>query len=371
MRRPYRIAVLPGDGVGPEVVPQAIKVLDAIHEQHRVAFEFQEAAIGGAAIDQTGSPLPDQTLELATWSDAVLLGAVGGPRWESLDYLVRPERGLLGLREKLGLYANLRPVKLYPMLIDASTLRKEVVEGTDLLVVRELTGGIYFGRPKGIRKYRNGEKGVNTEVYTTREIERIAVIAFEVAKKRSSRVVSVDKANVLESSELWRRVVTQRHRDYPEVHLSHLYVDNCAMQLIRDPRQFDVILTTNMFGDILSDEAAQLTGSIGMLPSASLGRARRKGSGNSAPLRKGLYEPVHGSAPDIAGSDRANPIAMILSAAMMMKYSLSLEEPAEAIENAVLSVLAQGYRTPDILSDGTKPAGTCEMGDRIARQIAG
>jgi 3-isopropylmalate dehydrogenase len=364
MSRPFRVAVLPGDGIGQEVVPPAVRVLEAISKKHGLAFEFREAIVGGQAIDQYGVPLPEQALSIAKECDAVLLGAVGGPKWEGLDYSIRPERALLGLREGLGLYANLRPAKLFPMLAEASSLKREVIDGIDLLVVRELTGGIYFGKPKGIKKYRSGEKGVNTEVYTTKEIIRISKIAFEAARKRRRKVISVDKANVLESSELWRRVVTQVHQDYSDVDLSHMYVDNCAMQLIRNPRQFDVILTTNMFGDILSDEAAQLTGSIGMLPSASLGNAPGRGR-----VRRGLYEPVHGSAPDIVGQDKANPIATILSTAMMLKYSFGLEKPSDEIEGAVLRVLEQGYRTADIISPGMKLLGTQEVANLILQEI--
>jgi len=348
-----RIAVLAGDGVGQEIVPEAVKLLKAVGERFHHAFEFVTGDVGGYAIDKVGVPLPQETLALAKQSDAVLLGAVGGPRWEGLAYSLRPERALLGLREQLGLFANLRPAKLYPMLAEASTLKREVIEGIDLLVVRELTGGIYFGKPKGIEKTAGGEKGVNTEVYTTEEIRRIAKVAFEVARKRRRRVTSVDKANVLESSELWRRVVIEVHTGYPDVELSHMYVDNCAMQLIRNPRQFDVLLTTNLFGDILSDEAAMLTGSIGMLPSASLG------------ARAGLYEPIHGSAPDIAGKNLANPIATIASAAMMLAYTFHLEKEAEAVEHAIFKALEQGYRTKDIHSHGTKLVGTTEMGQVI------
>jgi 3-isopropylmalate dehydrogenase len=372
--RPYKIAALPGDGIGQEVVPQALRVLEVISKKHHLEFKFVEAAVGGQAIDRYGVPLPDESLEIARSSDAVLLGAVGGPKWEDLDYSIRPERALLKLREELGLFANLRPAKLFPMLADASTLKRDVIEGIDLLVVRELTGGIYFGRPKGIKKYRGGEKGVNTEVYTTKEISRIARIGFEAAQKRRKRLTSVDKANVLESSELWRRIVTELHHDYPDVELSHMYVDNCAMQLIRNPKQFDVILTTNMFGDILSDEAAQLTGSIGMLPSASLGKAHRsrraKAHQTQGQMRRGMYEPVHGSAPDIGGQDKANPIATILSAAMMLKYSFGLDKASEEIESAVLRVLEQGYRTGDIMSAGMKCVSTREMGEHILSEIA-
>jgi len=352
-----RIAVLPGDGIGREIVPQAVQALELVAAQFGHSFTFTQAVVGGAAIDETGRPLPDATLKLAKESDAILLGAVGGPKWEGLAYEVRPERALLGLREQLGLYANLRPAKLYPMLAGASTLKPEVVGGTDMLVVRELTGGIYFGRPKGIEKTAEGERGVNTEVYTTAEVTRIAKVAFEAARKRRKKVTSVDKANVLESSELWRRVVIGVAKGYPDVELTHLYVDNCAMQLVRNPTQFDVLVTTNLFGDILSDEAAMLTGSIGMLPSASIGSA------------VGMYEPIHGSAPDIAGQDLANPIATIASAAMMLSYSFNLDKEAAAIERAILLVLEQGYRTKDIQSPGGKLVGTKEMGRLIRAEL--
>ncbi|MBI3603360.1 MAG: 3-isopropylmalate dehydrogenase, partial [Nitrospirae bacterium] len=322
-----QIAVLAGDGVGQEIVPEAVKLLRAVAERFHHTFEFIDGLVGGQAIDRVGVPLPDETLTLAKKSDAVLLGAVGGPKWEGLEYRLRPERALLGLREQLGLFANLRPAKLYPMLADASTLKREVIEGIDLLVVRELTGGIYFGKPKGIEKTAEGERGINTEVYTTEEIRRIAKVAFDAARKRRRKVMSVDKANVLESSELWRRVVIEVHKGYPDVELTHMYVDNCAMQLIRNPKQFDVLVTTNLFGDILSDEAAMLTGSIGMLPSASIG------------AKAGMYEPIHGSAPDIAGKNLANPIATIASAAMLLAYQLRLDKEAEAVERAILTTL--------------------------------
>ncbi len=351
------IATLPGDGVGHEVLPEAIKVLDAIAKRFGQQFEFVPAIVGGAAIDATGQPLPDATLDIAKRSDAVLLGAVGGPKWEGLDYSIRPERALLGLRKELGMFANLRPAKLFPMLADASTLKLEVLAGLDLLVVRELTGGIYFGEPRGVEATPTGKKGFNTEVYTTEEITRIARVAFEAAQQRGKHVTSVDKANVLESSELWRQVVIEVHKDYPSVCLDHIYVDNCAMQLIRDPRQFDVLVTTNLFGDILSDEAAMLTGSIGMLPSASLGD------------KHAMYEPVHGSAPDIAGKNIANPIAMIASASMMLTHSFHLVDEANAIENGIFSALDQGYRTHDTQSPGCTTIGTKEMGDRIVEAI--
>ena len=352
------IAVLAGDGIGREVVPEAVKLLKAVGERFGHVFEFVSGDVGGQAIDKIGVPLPQETLTLAKQAAAVLLGAVGGPKWEGLEYSLRPERGLLGLREQLGLFANLRPAKLYPMLAEASTLKRDVIEGLDLLVVRELTGGIYFGKPKGIEKIPGGERGINTEVYTTQEIRRIAKIAFEAARKRRRRVTSVDKANVLESSELWRRVVNEVHRDFPDVELSHMYVDNCAMQLVRNPKQFDVLVTTNLFGDILSDEAAMLTGSIGMLPSASLG------------AHAGLYEPIHGSAPDIAGKNLANPIATIASAALMLSYTFHLEKEAEAVESAILRTLDQGYRTKDIHSPGTRLVGTSEMGNAVLKNFA-
>ena len=353
-----KIAVLAGDGVGREIVPEAVKVLQAIGEKYQHSFEFVSADIGGQAIDKVGVPLPQETLALAKQSDAVLLGAVGGPKWEGLEYSLRPERALLGIREALGLYANLRPAKVYPNLLDASTLKREVIDGIDILVVRELTGGIYFGKPKGIEKLPNGEeRGVNTEVYTTEEIRRIGKVAFEAARKRRKKVTSVDKANVLESSELWRRVMIDVQKSYPDVELHHIYVDNAAMQLVRNPRQFDVMVCNNIFGDILSDEAAMLTGSIGMLPSASIG------------AKVGLFEPIHGSAPDIAGKNIANPIATIASAGMMLSYAFKLEKEAEAIEQAIVKTLDLGYRTKDIQSPGTRVVGTTEMGDAILRNL--
>ncbi|MBI5185161.1 MAG: 3-isopropylmalate dehydrogenase [Nitrospinae bacterium] len=352
------ILALPGDGIGAEVVKEGLKVLDAVSKKHGFTYNLKNGLVGGAAYDATGNPLPPETLRMAKEAAAVLLGAVGGPKWEPLDYSVRPERALLGLRSELGLFANLRPARVFPELADASTLKREVVEGTDLLVVRELTGGIYFGKPKGITMLEDGtERGVNTLVYTTGEIERIAKVAFEIARKRGKKVASIDKANVLECTELWRRVVTKVHKDFQDVALSHMYVDNCAMQLIRNPKQFDVILTTNMFGDILSDEAAMLTGSIGMLPSASIG------------LKNGMYEPVHGSAPDIAGQGKANPLATILSVGMMLKYSFGLLAAAEAIDRAVSSALKKGYRTPDIMAPGCGAVGTAEMGDKVVENL--
>lgn len=353
-----RIAVLSGDGIGREIVPQAIRVLEAIGARFGHQFECLPAQVGGEAIDATGFPLPPETLALAKSADAVLLGAVGGPKWEGLEYDRRPERALLGLREQLGLFANLRPAKMYSSLVGASTLKPEVVDGIDVLVVRELTGGIYFGKPKGIETTPTGYRGVNTEVYTTEEIRRIAEVAFQAARKRRKLVTSVDKANVLESSELWRREVIAVHKQYPDVELRHMYVDNCAMQLVRYPKQFDVIVTTNLFGDILSDEAAMLTGSIGMLPSASVGST------------VGMYEPIHGSAPDIAGKNLANPIGTIASVAMMLAFSFDLTKEASMIEEAIQKTLEQGYRTKDIESTGTTLLGTKEMGDRILSNLS-
>lgn len=352
-----KIAVFSGDGIGQEIVPEAIKVLNAIAERFGHSFECEYAQVGGTAIDATGFPLPPDSLKLAKTSDAVLLGAVGGPKWEGLEYERRPERALLGLREQLGLFANLRPAKIYSALIDASTLKPEVIDGIDVLVVRELTGGIYFGKPKGIEETATGHKGINTEVYTTEEIRRISEVAFKAAQKRRRLVTSIDKANVLESSELWRRVITEVHKNYPDVELRHMYVDNCAMQLVRNPKQFDVIVTTNLFGDILSDEAAMLTGSIGMLPSASVGST------------VGMFEPIHGSAPDIAGQNMANPIGTIASLAMMLQYSFDLSKEAELIEQAIQTTLDQGYRTKDIESAGTTLLGTKEMGDKILQNL--
>ena len=354
----YKIAVLPGDGVGPEVTREAMKVVRRVADLFHLGFELKEALIGGASLDQSGKPLTDETLNLAKNSDCVFLGAVGGLKWEKVGYALRPEQALLTLRRELGAYANLRPAKVFPGLAASSPLKKEVVEGTDLVVVRELTGGIYFGEPKGIEKLPNGEeKGINTEVYTTHEIRRIAERAFQLARRRHRRIVSVDKANVLESSLLWRRVVTEVGKTYPDVKLEHQYVDNCAMQLVKNPRQFDVILTSNLFGDILSDEAAVVTGSIGMLPSASLGD------------HHAIYEPVHGSAPDIAGQNKANPLAAILSAAMMLESTFQLFDVALAVEHAVETVLLAGFRTADIYQEGATLVGSSEMGDRVLQEI--
>jgi len=353
----YKIAVLPGDGIGAEIVPEAVKVLQAIGEKYNHQFYFQEALVGGAAIDAVGKPLPEETLKLCQESQAILLGAIGGPKWESIPVELRPEVGaLLPLRKNLGLYANLRPAFLFPDLLDASTLKTEVIRDVDILVVRELTGGLYFGE-KTRKQTEEGEIATDVCAYSTLEIERICRLAFEIARKRRKHLTSVDKANVIETSRLWRDVVSRLAAEYPDVELVHMYVDNCAMQLIRNPRQFDVIVTENLFGDILTDEASMLTGSIGMLPSASLGGA------------VGLYEPSHGSAPDIAGQKKANPLATILSAAMMLDYSFNLNREAREIEDAVRQVLAEGYRTPDIYEKGKILVNTEQMGDQVTRKI--
>ena len=354
-----KIAVLPGDGIGIEIVAQAVKVLDCLNKDFGLNVEMEYGLVGGAAYDKTGSPLPEATLKMAKEADAVLLGAVGGYKWESLDISVRPEKGLLGLRSELELFANLRPAILYPQLAHASTLKEEVVSGLDIMIVRELTGGIYFGQPRGIKTLDNEEKqGFNTLIYKESEIERIAHVAFETAMKRDKRLCSVDKANVLECTELWREVMIRVGKQYPQVELSHMYVDNAAMQLVRAPKQFDVMVTTNMFGDILSDCAAMLTGSIGMLPSASMDKNQ-----------KGMYEPIHGSAPDIAGQDMANPLATILSVAMMLRYSLDSEELAVKVEKAVETVLNKNLRTADIYTDDDIKIGTEAMGDAVVAAL--
>jgi len=352
-----KIAVLPGDGIGPEIVAQAVKVLKALA---RKGLELEEALVGGAGYDAAGDPLPAPTLALARTADAILFGSVGGPQYDQLPRAKRPEQALLRLRKELGLFANLRPATIYPELAGASTLKPEIVAGLDLLILRELTGDIYFGEPRGIRAGEDGEReGFDTMRYSESEIRRIAHVAFSAARKRRRKLCSVDKANVLETSQLWREVVTAVGREYPDVELSHMYVDNAAMQLLRLPKQFDVIVTGNMFGDILSDEASMLTGSIGMLPSASLD-ARGKG----------LYEPIHGSAPDIAGKDVANPLATILSAAMMLRYSLNQDDAAQRVEGAVRKVLAAGLRTADIHAPGTTRVGTMAMGDAVVAALA-
>ncbi|GBL46799.1 3-isopropylmalate dehydrogenase [Sulfuriferula multivorans] len=349
-----KIAVLPGDGIGPEVTAQAVKVLQALNSDG-FRIEMEHAAIGGAGYDAAGDPLPDATLKLARESDAILLGAVGGYQYDTLPRPMRPEQGLLRIRKELNLFANLRPATLYPELADASTLKPEVVAGLDLMIVRELTGDLYFGQPRGIHVNEAGEReGYNTMRYSESEVRRVAHIGFQIAMKRGKKLCSVEKANVLETSELWREVVIETARQYPEVALSHMYVDNAAMQLVRNPKQFDVILTGNIFGDILSDEASMLTGSIGMLGSASLDESR-----------KGMYEPIHGSAPDIAGKDIANPLATILSAAMMMRYTFGHDGVADRIENAVKKVISQGLRTADIYTPGTTRVGCAAMGDAV------
>jgi len=356
----FNIAVLPGDGIGPEVVEQAVQVINTVGEKYGHEFVIKEGLLGGCAIDSTGEPLPQETLDLCKSCDAVLLGAVGGEKWDSLPGNKRPEAGLLGIRAGLGLYANLRPAVIYSALKGASPLRPDIVDaGVDIMVVRELTGGMYFGDKGRVQTENMGEAAFDTEKYSVYEVERIARLAFEAAMKRRKKLTSVDKANVLESSRLWREVVVRVSKNYPEVELSHMYVDNAAMQLVRNPKQFDVIVTSNMFGDILSDEASMITGSIGMLQSASLGEGSM-----------GLYEPIHGSAPDIAGQDKANPLATILSVAMMMKYSFSLDAVSEAIESAVVRVLEKGYRTADISSpQTTQVVGTKEMGRLIVGEI--
>ncbi|MDB9863955.1 3-isopropylmalate dehydrogenase [Candidatus Thioglobus sp.] len=353
-----KILILPGDGIGTEIVDQAIKVINSLNSNHEMGMTLVNGLIGGIAYDETGSPLPDETIKTAKSCDSILLGAVGGPKWEALERDLRPERGLLGIRSELDLFSNLRPAILYPQLASASSLKTEIVSGLDLMIVRELVGGIYFGKPRGI-EIRDGERfGINSATYYESEIARIGHSAFQIAQKRGKRVCSVDKANVLEVSELWREVMEEVSSSYPEVTLSHMYVDNAAMQLVRDPKQFDVMVTSNLFGDVLSDCAAMLTGSIGMLPSASLDKNNF-----------GMYEPIHGSAPDIAGKDIANPLATILSVSMMLRYSLNQVELADKINLAVSEVLDKGYRTKDISAAGDKVVGTEEMGDLIVMAL--
>jgi 3-isopropylmalate dehydrogenase len=352
------VLLLPGDGIGAEIVPEAVKALKAVGKRYQIRFRFREALIGGAAYDACGHPLPEETLRLCEESDAILLGAIGGPKWDNLPVELRPEMGaLLPLRKKLGLYANIRPALLFPALIEASPLKPEIVSGMDLVVVRELTGGLYFGTKKREFVDNGDEQAIDTLVYRTGEIERIGRLAFQMARKRRKKVTSVDKANVLESSRLWRDVITGLGREYPDVQLEHMYVDNCSMQLVRRPTQFDVIVTENTFGDILTDEASILTGSIGMLASASIGG------------KVALYEPAHGSAPDIAGQQKANPLATILSAALMLRLSFGMEEGAQAIEAAVRQVLDEGYRTADIMQPGKRQVTTAAMGDLVADRI--
>jgi len=358
MAQEFKIAVLPGDGIGPEIIEQGIKVLDAVSKRFNHKFIFTKGLIGGIAYDKTGVPLPAETLELAKNSDAVFLGAVGDWKYDTLEPNLRPEKALLGIRKALNLFANLRPVTVYEELVSTSTLKEEYISGVDIMIIRELTGGLYFGEPKGIDTVNGQKRGYNTMVYTESEVERIAKVAFEVAMKRGKKLCSVDKANVLDVSRLWREIIEKVAKDYPEVELSHMYVDNAAMQLIRNPKQFDVMVTENMFGDILSDEASMLAGSLGMLASASLS--------DKGPS---MYEPIHGSAPDLANQDKANPIATIMSAAMMLKYSFNLDVEADVIEKAVKIILAEGYRTGDIMSGGKILVGTAKMGDLIADKV--
>jgi 3-isopropylmalate dehydrogenase len=355
----HKVTVLPGDGIGPEITQVALRILEAAGKAESEEFEFTEALVGGAAIDATGEPLPDETLSQCRNSDAVLLAAIGGYKWDTLPAEQRPERGLLALRSGLNAFANLRPAVVLPQLADASSLKREVIEGTDIMIVRELVGGIYFGQPRGFKTNEQGEKvGFNTMIYSESQVERIARVGFESAQKRSGKLCSVDKSNVLEVSQLWREVVTRVGQDYPDVELSHMYIDNAAMQLLRNPKVFDTIVTGNIFGDILSDEASMLTGSLGMLPSASIS--------NDGP---GIYEPVHGSAPDIAGQDIANPMAMVLSAAMMCRYGLNLPQVADRLEKAVSAVLDAGYRTGDLMSPGMKQVKCSEVGDLLMQHV--
>lgn len=359
MRVKKQILVLPGDGIGPEIITEAVKVLEVLQHHHGLDIAMQTSLIGGAGYEAAGKPLPDETLSMAKQADAILFGSIGGPKWDTVERELRPERGLLALRSNLGLFGNLRPAMVYHELADASTLKYDIVDNMDIMIVRELTGGIYFGEPRGIRTLENGERqGYNSLTYTESEIRRIAKMGFEIAMERKQRVCSVDKANVMEAMELWRELVTEVSKDYPDVSLEHMYVDNAAMQLVRDPNQFDVIITGNMFGDILSDLASMLTGSIGLLPSASMNESGA-----------GMYEPIHGSAPDIAGKNIANPLATILSAAMMLRYSLHESDMADKVESAVRAVLAKGIRTADIHTDGMTKVGTSEMGDAVVSEL--
>ncbi|MBM3558271.1 MAG: 3-isopropylmalate dehydrogenase [Alphaproteobacteria bacterium] len=361
-----KLLVLPGDGIGPEVMYVTRKAMEWMDRRRAVGFDVVEGLVGGASIDVHGKPITDEVMAVAQDADAVLFGAVGGPKWDNLDFAIKPERGLLRLRKDLDLFANLRPAVCFDALIEASTLKPEVVRGLDIMIVRELTAGVYFGEPRGIEKLPNGQRrGINTQSYTTDEIRRVARVAFELARKRRNKVCSSEKANVMESGVLWREEVTALHKaDYKDVELSHMYADNCAMQLVRNPRQFDVIVTDNLFGDILSDEASMLTGSLGMLPSASLGSPDPTGR------RKALYEPIHGSAPDIAGKGVANPIAMLLSFAMMLRYSFDLDEDARLIEAAIVKTLDGGARTGDIMQEGKAKVSTEVMGDMVIREMA-
>lgn len=361
MTQNYTLTILPGDGIGPEAMTEVRKVISWLEDNAGLSFTLHEDDIGGTAYDRYGVPLADETLEKCQASDAVIMGSVGGPQWDNIDYDKRPEAGLLRLRKEMGLFANLRPALVFDALIDASTLKPEIVKGLDILIVRELTGGVYFGEPRGIEDLGNGQRrGVNTQVYETYEIERVGRVAFELARKRNNHVTSCEKANVMEAGKLWREDITALHeKEYSDVTLEHMYADNCAMQLLRNPSQFDVIVTDNLFGDILSDEAAMLTGSLGMLPSASLGETGKPG----------LYEPVHGSAPDIAGQGKANPLATILSFAMALRYSLDLGDYADMIEAAVQDVLTQGIRTPDIMAEDCQEVSTSQMGDALIESM--
>ena len=360
-----QLLILPGDGIGPEVTREAVRIIDWLDRRRLVSFDLVEDLVGGASIDARGTPLADETLERAKRADAILFGSIGGPKWDSVPFEGRPEVAVLALRRELGLFANLRPAVVLDPLVDASTLKADVVRGLDIMIVRESTGGIYFGEPRGIETLPDGSKrGVNTEVYTTEEILRVSRVAFELARKRQNRVCSVEKANVMESGLLWRQTVTAlREAEYPDVELSHMYADNCAMQLVRNPRQFDVIVTSNLFGDLLSDLASMLTGSLGMLPSATLGAPDATGR------RHAMYEPIHGSAPDIAGKGVANPLAQILSLAMMLRYSFDLQAEAALIERACTNVLASGLRTPDVMAPGCAKVGTQVMGEAVLREL--
>ncbi len=361
-----KLLMLPGDGIGPEVMGEVRNVIDWLAAKRTVAFDVSEGLVGGSAIDKHGVPLTDNTMADAMGVDAVLLGAVGGPKWDSLPFAQKPERGLLRLRKEMELFANLRPALVFDALVEASTLKPEIVKGLDIMIIRELTGGMYFGTPRGVETLPNGErKGVNTHVYTTSEIQRVARVAFDLARKRGNKVCSAEKANVMEAGVLWREEVQKiRDQEYKDVELSHMYADNMAMQLVRNPRQFDVIVTDNLFGDMLSDEAAMLTGSLGMLPSASLGAPDKQGH------RKALYEPVHGSAPDIAGKGLANPLATLLSFAMMLRYSFDQDAEASMVEKACTNVLDAGYRTADIMQPGKKKVSTQEMGEAVRKELA-
>ncbi len=361
-----KLLMLPGDGIGPEVMGEVRNVIDWLAAKRTVAFDVSEGLVGGSAIDKHGTPLTDETMADAMGVDAVLLGAVGGPKWDSLPFAQKPERGLLRLRKEMELFANLRPALVFDALVEASTLKPEVVKGLDIMIIRELTGGMYFGTPRGVETLPNGErKGINTHVYTTSEIQRVARVAFDLARKRNNKVCSAEKANVMEAGVLWREEVQKVHdQEYKDVELSHMYADNMAMQLVRNPRQFDVIVTDNLFGDMLSDEAAMLTGSLGMLPSASLGAPDKQGR------RKALYEPVHGSAPDIAGKGLANPLATLLSFAMMLRYSFDQDAEASMVEKACTNVLDAGYRTADIMQPGKKKVSTTEMGEAVRKELA-